>query len=332
MKIIKKCDVMHLDGQYKHYRIPGIIATDNGVLICCFECRENPSSDWGVSDIGMKRSFDGGETWEPLQIIASGNGKNVSNNPVMIADGSVVHFIWQENYKRAFYAKSYDDGATWTDTVEITDAFEEVRQSYGWTIIATGPGHGIKLSNGRLIVPVWLASNRSNIYAHAPSVSGTLYSDDGGETWKLGKLIDGTMTENPNECDLAQLSDGSVMINIRNTESRHQRCVAISRDFGETFEDITYDTQLIDPICDAGLISIGKELYFSNCADKEGRVNLTLKQSVDDGKTWSDSLLLEEYGGYSDLAYCSQSDSIFAFYECNDYTLLRIAEIKRYGV
>ena len=76
-----------------------------------------------------------------------------------------------------------DDGKTFTEPVEITSAFEAFRPSYDWKVLATGPGHGIRLSNGRLLVPVWLSSGTGG-HAHRPSVVSVVYSDDRGRTWR----------------------------------------------------------------------------------------------------------------------------------------------------
>lgn len=44
----------------------------------------------------------------------------------------------------------------------------------------------------------------------------------------------------------------------------------------------------------ASLVRMGDLLLFSNPAVVDGRYNMTLKVSRDDGKTWSEGLLLDE--------------------------------------
>ena len=80
MKILNT-SVLERAGQngYGCYRIPGIICTQEGTLIACYEAR-NSSSDWSVIDLYAMRSVDGGQTWQPRQLIFSGQGKNTTNN------------------------------------------------------------------------------------------------------------------------------------------------------------------------------------------------------------------------------------------------------------
>ncbi len=327
MKLGTKHDVMRGGEGYPQYRIPGIVVTARGTIICYFECRESCESDWSVSDIGMKRSLDGGASWEEMRVIASGQNKNTTNNPVMLVDGETIHFLWEENYKRVFHARSTDDGATWSASREITDAFEAARPRYNWTVVATGPGHGIKLSSGRLLVPIWMASNRASITAHTPSVASTLYSDDGGTTWQVGQILRSPIVLDPNESDVAELSDGRVMINVRNNTNIWRRAYAVSDDGGASFDELRYDEALIDRRCDAGMLACRGALYFSNCVCTTARNHLTLRCSGDDGASWGESLYIEELAGYSDLAYDAVRDRIYIFYEHDHETVLRLADM-----
>ena len=53
---------------------------------------------------------------------------------------------------------------------------------------------------------------------------------------------------------------------------------------------------------------------FTNCDSPQGRFNLTLKKSTDDGQTW-EGLVYEKNGGYSDVAYDYETGNAFVFYE-----------------
>ena len=51
-------------------RIPGLITSKNGTLMAVFDARWDSGRDLqGNIDIGLKRSFDKGLTWQPLQIV-----------------------------------------------------------------------------------------------------------------------------------------------------------------------------------------------------------------------------------------------------------------------
>ena len=160
-------------GGYAHYRVPAIVVAPSGTVMVVTEARSSPRGDWGHQDILMVRSRDGGSTWDsPRKIVAlegepaqneaalaqnlAEPGTTTYNNIVPIVDEErgIVHFLFCSAYKRAYYMRTADDGETFSDPVEITDTFEGYREEYDWKVIATGPGHGIRHSGGRLIVPV----------------------------------------------------------------------------------------------------------------------------------------------------------------------------------
>jgi sialidase-1 len=306
---------------YQTYRIPGLVITKQGTLITYCEARKSAKSDWGVIDVMLRRSTDGGKTFDPprrMEKAADVTGVTV-NNPLAIADPSsgAVHFLYCVDYARCFYTRSDDDGVTFAKPVEITSAFEELRRKYDWKVIATGPGHGIRLRSGRLLVPVWLALR----HEHRPSCVATIYSDDAGRTWHAGEIVvsDTTETPNPSETAAVELGDGRVMLNIRNESPRHRRLVSISKDGISGWSAPAFDDALFDPICMASLVRAGDRLVFAHPAgDGKGkaRSNLTLCISGDNGKSWDAPTLLEPgIAAYSDLAVAPDG-SLFCFYEC----------------
>lgn len=115
--------------------------------------------------------------------------------------------------------------------VDITPTFKEFRSEYDWRVIATGPGHGIQLRNGRLLVPVWMSTGTGG-HGHRPSIVSVIYSDDHGRTWHRGDIVvrHTETTPNPSETAAIQLRSGRVMLNIRNESSRHRRLVSFSDD------------------------------------------------------------------------------------------------------
>src|SRR5687768_14087046 len=215
---------------YKIFRIPGVVVTANGTILAYCEARKT-GSDWGEIDILLRRSTDGGKTWGPparvAEMPADAQRNPVApkkvpaergitlNNPVAIADrNGAVHLLYCVEYARCFYRRSDDDGVTFSPPVEITPAFEPFRAAHDWKVLATGPGHGIQLRSGRLLVPVWLSLGSGN--GHGESRVATIYSDDAGKTWRAGEVLPTTEgLDSPNETIAAELSDGRVMLNIR---------------------------------------------------------------------------------------------------------------------
>ena len=322
------------NGGYAHYRIPGLIVTDQGTLIACCEARKTLGGDWGAIDLMYRRSEDSGKTWsEPKKFdVGGGFEKNpvainqklgkfpdiTVNNPVMIADKGVVHFLYCVEYMRAFYTRSEDDGKTFTPPVEITRTFEDFRPDYDWKVIATGPGHGIRLTkNGRLIVPVWLSTGEGG-HAHRPSAVSVIFSDDIGKTWKRGDMVvKHPDLTNPSETAAVELPDGRVMMNIRHESSPQQRAVSISDDGATKWSKPIRDPALPEPICMGSLVRLGDRVLFSNPHNTAGRDrrNVSIHVSEDSGKSWKHRRSIESgFSGYSDLAV-GKDDSVFCLYE-----------------
>lgn len=336
-------------GGNKGYRIPGVVVTTKGTILAYCEARRDSLADYGEICTLIRRSTDGGKTWsKPQQIAHMGSrieGLPVPNkekdqlagNPTAIvdADGKTIHFLYQINYERAFYMKSTDDGVTWTAPVEITSTFDTFRPEVNWTVIATGPTHGIQISKGahkgRLIMPVWLSYGPRG--KHGPSVTATIYSDDHGQTWKRGDITlpDKEPLRSPNESVVVELSDGRVMLNGRSTSDANRRLVTISPDGATGWSKPVFDDALVEPICCAGLTSVKGQpatLVFSNPnnlkLDDDGkpvpggtakRRNVSIKVSRDDGKTWISNRTLEEgASGYSDVTSMDDG-TILCFYE-----------------
>ena len=332
-------------GGYATYRIPGIVMTKSGTILAYCEARKNGTLDWDQIDVMLRRSADGGKTWDEPRVIATtppGSPHNpapiarkvhetglTTNNPVAIADpiSGAIHFLYCINYQQCFYMRSEDDGKSFSPPVEITRAFEKFRPEYEWKVLATGPGHGIRLSSGRLLVPVWLSLSTGD-NAHHPSCVSTIYSDDDGKTWNRGDIVAKTAPEiiDPNETTAAALGDGHVMLNMRSDSPRHRRLISISPDGATDWSKPSLDDALFEPVCFASLVTLPgspDRLVFSNpdSSDAHGkglhqpRRNLTIRFSPDGGKHWPMSKVLEAgVAGYSDLA-AGPDETIYCLFE-----------------
>jgi sialidase-1 len=313
-------------GGYMLYRIPGIVVTRTGTVLAYAEARKSDRSDWHASDIILRRSTDGGRTWSEPAVIGAmqevfpknpaavakklglGAGAGVTyNNPVAIADrNGAVHFLFCVEYMRAFYMRSDDDGKSFSKPVEITDAFAGFRRYWAWVVLATGPGHGIQLKNGRLLVPVWLSLG-SGGGAHGESVTSVIYSDNHGATWKAGEIAvpNTEETASPNETAAVQLTDGRVMLNVRSPSKTQRRIVVYSKDGALHWSAPVFHAQLPEPVCFASMMRLGARrlLYVSPDSLGRERKNLTLRLSHDEGTTWSVKRVLEAGpSAYADLA------------------------------
>lgn len=301
---------------YKCFRIPAIVATPSGTLLAFAEGRKNNCGDAGDIDLVVKRSEDGGKSWSGLNVVWDDAG-NTCGNPAPVVDrksGKVFLLsTWNlgtdpesqiidgtsKDTRRIFVLSSADDGRSWSAAKEITP---DVKKP-DWTWYATGPVNGIQVRSGkfrgRLIVPCdHIEAGTKKYFSH------TIHSDDGGATWALGGT---TPSDQVNECTVAELSRGRLLLNMRNYTSVRVRQTSMSRDGGESWSELKPDTTLIEPVCQASLIAIRRPLRkpvlaFSNPASAKSRTGMTVRLSYDQGKTWKRSQVL--YAGpsaYSNL-------------------------------
>lgn len=290
---------------YTDFRIPGIVATEQGTLLRYCECRRS-RSDWADIDIKVARSEDEGKTWETVLLVGS-NG-NTLNNPVMFVNGERLIFLYCKNYKELWKRVSLDDGKSFGDAERVD--FEHSADFF-YNVVAVGPGHGI-VHGDRLLVPVWFACNEQDEMSHRPSFISTLYSDDGGETWQVGELIFEDELVNPSECALAVTANNEILISIRHEGEIKKRGLAISADGSSCWHDFRFAESLADPVCMGSMTHQNGRIYYSGCDSETERKNLTVKISEDCFRSVR-SIPVSEVGGYSDIALCR--DKICIFYE-----------------
>lgn len=313
---------------YDTYRIPAIIVTTKGTLLAFCEGRTHHGGDSGDIDLLLKRSSDNGQTWSEQQIVWD-DGTNTCGNPCAVVDRD-TGTIWllmthnlgvDEEYaiidgtsqstRTVWVTHSIDDGRTWTRPKEITNTAKQP----DWTWYATGPGAGIQLKNGRLVTPCDHIEATSNKY-----YSHVIYSDDHGQTWQLGGS---TPTDQVNECEVVELDDGTLLLNMRNYDrARKNRAVAVSKDSGLSWSAVTHDETLIEPICQASIRRLTLKqhsnktrILFSNPASRDDRANMTVRLSYDEGKAWPVAKQINQGpSAYSCLSVLSDR-SIVCFYE-----------------
>jgi sialidase-1 len=322
---------------YHTYRIPALVATKSGTLLAICEGRKTGRGDHGDVDLVLKRSTDGGKTWGPVELIheEGGTEKITIGNPcpVVDQDTGAIWFPFNRDNDRVFMMSTSDESRTWTKPRDITADVKEA----GWTWYATGPGNGIQLTRGkykgRLVIPcdhrVGGKKEDTTGWNHAGR-SHVIYSDDHGQTWKLGGATDYGM----NECAVVELADGSLMLNSRSYRGKACRGVSISRDGGQTWGPTTDDSALVESVCQASLIRYSWPtstsnspglLVFSNPAVPRGRNHLTIRLSEDDGQSWPHTRLLwEGSSAYSSLEKLPGGE-IGCLYERDDYKRIVLA-------
>jgi sialidase-1 len=330
------------DGGYRTYRIPALAVSSDGTLLAFCEGRRDGLADHGRIDLLLRRSFDHGKTWEPARVVVDGAGHTAGNPAPVVerASGAIAlafcrnavdakeEFITAGQAARTVWVtRSADDGATWETPREIT---ADVKRP-GWTWYATGPGHGIQLRGGRLLIPCDHIPAPSTILA-APARSHAILSDDGGATWRVG----GIAPEKTNECAAVELADGSVYLNSRHYAGTNRRAVARSRDGGESFGEFGADDALVEPVCQDSLVGLadtgpgrGDWALFANPASTT-RHRMTVRLSRDGCRTWERSLLLNEgRSGYSDLCV-ARDGTVCCLYERGEASTYETLTLARF--
>jgi sialidase-1 len=291
---------------FNTFRIPSVIATARGTLLAFAEGRRDGSGDAGDIDLVLKRSSDAGQTWSPLQVVGD-NGPNTFGNPCPVVDRTTgtIWLLTTQNRgtdreqdiiagtsqagRSVAVLRSTDDGVTWSAPADITASVKQA----DWTWYATGPGVGIQTGSGRLVIPANHSAAGTAVHQ-----SHIVFSDDGGRSWQMG----GSADPGTNESQIVELTDGRLMLNMRNHPPRAEnfRMVATSADGGRSWSQAKPDPALIEPPAQASLVRWtpagadgGSRLLFSNPASAR-RERMTVRVSEDEGATWPVSRVVHE--------------------------------------
>lgn len=340
------------DDNAHSYRIPGLATTNKGTLLAVYDVRHQTNIDLQEDiDVGLSRSTDGGQSWEPMKIIMDmgeynglPQGQNGIGDPAILVDertntvwaaavwvhglanarawGSVRPGMTPENGTgQMMLVKSTDDGLTWSAPINLTPQVK----SEDMTMLLQGPGRGITMQDGTLVFPVQYKSVNKRHWGEI----AIIYSKDRGESWHRSNAV--PAEEAVSEPQVAEVAPGVLMINART--SAPYRFVAVSNDLGVNWQQHpSSGHELTEPGCMGSILHVWADrnilekniFLFSNPNTPAtrpamyGRKNITIKASPDAGSTWPVEYQInldEEQGwGYSCLTQVD-SETIGILYE-----------------
>lgn len=284
----------HNDDGVHTYRIPGLTTTKNGTLLAVYDVRRNDTHDLqGDIDIGLSRSTDGGNTWEPMRIVLDrGIWGGLPQKYNGISDACI---LVDKNTNTVFVAGLWmygllDDNGKWIKGLDENST----ARNHQWSKKGSQPGFDVKQTSQFMIAkstddgqswsePVNLTKMCKKeewwLWAPAPGAGITLddgtlvfptqgrdengdpfsnitWSKNGGETWHTSNFA----SRGTNENMIVQLSSGAIMLNARNPKNKENlsatngRVISVSNDLGETWvSHPTSQGTLIEPACMANL-------------------------------------------------------------------------------
>jgi sialidase-1 len=306
-------------------RIPSLIVTKQGTVLALCEGRKNSAADHGDIDLLIRRSDDGGKTWGVVRVVAQ-DGEHTIGNPCPVVDRTTgtIWLPYSRDNQQVLIIHSQDDGKTWSEPVEITRSVLD----RDWYWVGPGPGHGIQLRNGRLLIPAWAGVERDVPFGRT-QLSYVFFSDDSGKTWRLGGAAQRDLSD---ECEVVERLDGTLYMNARSRQGKRQRAFSTSPNAGATWTAVRFDASLPEPSCQGSIIRVTdaqqqdrNRIVVAHPASPQGRTMMTVRLSYDECRSWPVSKLVHQGGSaYSDLTVNDRREILLA-YEADGYSRITLA-------
>jgi predicted neuraminidase len=168
-----------------------------------------------------------------------------------------------------------NDAGSWSDS-------KDIGSEPGWNCRS----NGIRISTGELLLP-------THRIGPLPYVSSVLISGDEGKTWARGPDIKTPANIGAAEPSVAEFPDGTLVMALRVTDGRVW--LTRSHDHGNTWSE-PERTELPGAASSSNLFcTSGGRFFLAYNSSAPLRSHLSLRESKDAGKTWSEPLLLATF-------------------------------------
>ncbi len=230
--VIQEPVAVQRENGYVNIQAPALAATgENTLLFAEGRCEVMAQTDKltsirsNATDILMRRSSDQGQTWGEWTVLKGGDG-GVYMRPEVVNAGNKLYLFYtvdvdgkQSGNYRIEYITSEDGGTTWSQATVVAVALD------GFDV-STLSGHGLRISDGTLVLPLQCRiGNRGTVAA--------LRSEDGGSSWKLGATVSGLRN---NTASMVE-TDGKLVMYISHSSAANSRKMVCSEDGGATWTE-----------------------------------------------------------------------------------------------
>ncbi|XP_007250097.3 sialidase-3.1 [Astyanax mexicanus] len=345
------------------YRIPALIYINEGQTFLAFAEKRRTSRDCDAQILVMRQGThqNGSIQWSPAQELTTASlpdHRTMNPCPVYERKSQTLYLFFVcilgntteqhqicsgKNKARLCYVTSKDQGQSWSKATDLTESVigDEIGR---WATFAVGPGHGVQMRSGRLIVPAYVYYIHYRCFPfHFPlrvrPHALAFFSDDCGSTWQMGVRVDVSSCE----CEMAEIVDQEnrsyLYCNARSSEGH--RIEAISKNSGDVFHSPHFARKLVEPHhgCQGSVLSftpaqLPKEeekncttsnaktwLIYSHPTNRRTRkaLGVYLNSSPFSDSGWSQPWIIHHGpSGYSDLTQCGGPERFACLMECGD--------------
>ncbi|XP_074498295.1 sialidase-4 [Sebastes fasciatus] len=287
------------------YRVPALLYLSRSRCFLAF-CEERLSPSDSLAHLLVMRKgtfYRNYVEWEYMRVLGTAYLQgHRSMNPCPVYDeftGTLFLFfiavlghtsearqlVTGKNVTRLCYISSTDDGDTWSPVTDLTkkvigDTIKE------WATFALGPGHGIQLKSGRLLIPAYAyhieCKECFGQLCQTTPRAFCFHSDTHGRTWRFGEAV--PVPESV-ECQMVSVDqeDGTNVLYCNARSPLGYRVQALSLDDGAVFQEGQLVQRLVEPRngCHGSVVGFPAPLHLRHSLDNH------LHQPIRHSRHWT---------------------------------------------